>query len=128
MLMFLQRPDWRQILECLAKIKANGEYRINDLVNLSQDKVSQRSTVIILTTSNELLRINDFLSLQDKKTRIIIVFIDMNSFKRSKQSLTGKELKRLLQKFSENRVITYVCKKGDSLEECLKKPFPFTEE
>ncbi|MCK4777538.1 MAG: DUF58 domain-containing protein, partial [Actinomycetia bacterium] len=61
MLMFLQRPDWRQILECLAKIKANGEYRINDLVNLSQDKVSQRSTVIILTTSNELLRINDFL-------------------------------------------------------------------
>ncbi len=118
----IERPGFFPALEWLAGLKADGRQDAGALVEEVIPFIGQRSTVILIATSQKADWAGISTVVQARRARLIVVLIDARSYgKKSTPSLTT-----IAGKMAGARATLYGLKKGQDVRECLREPLNVT--
>ncbi len=121
-LIMVERPSFYPVLEWLAGLQADGRLEVDDLVEESIQHISQRSTVVLITNTQEADWAGLAAAAQARRARLIIILIDTKSFGESK----APRLADIAGSLPGARVTFYGLRKGQDIRECLREPLNVT--
>lgn len=117
----LTAPDWWQALEWLAKLEANGEKQLSEVIEDTLHLMPLRSTAVVLLPSNFSPPLDAFRALQAKRVRIVAVVFNGASYDPRMEVGGQEEFARLVEELTAERVIVYPVNKGDDLRKCFSR-------
>jgi len=116
----LFQPNFWQVLEWLAKVRAEGNKSIEMVLEEISLSLKPRSTCIIITPVSNKGYESIFSLLQTRRIRVIAIFLDSLTFGAISP---GKErFQQIIETLADKRIAVYRCGKGDVVSECLRRP------
>lgn len=118
----IERPGFYPALEWMAGLEANGRLDAAGLVEEAIPFISQRSTVILIATSQRADWADISAVVQARRARLIVVLIDARSY----GDETAPSLEAIAEEMVGARATFYGLKKGQDVRECLREPLNVT--
>ena len=118
----IERPGFYPALEWLAGLEARGLLDAAGLVEEAIPFIGQRSTVVMIATSQKTDWADISAAVQARRARLIVVLIDAASY----GSKAAPSLEAVASEMAGARVTFYGLKKGQDVRECLREPLNVT--
>lgn len=122
----LFQPNFWQALEWLAKVEAQEGIPLSEVLDKILAQLKPRSTCIIITPTANLDYQDVVAPLQERKIRVVVVFLDSPSFGASE--LRPEEVSKIREFLLDRRITVYSCAKGDDIAACLRESSTTTSE
>lgn len=118
----IERPGFYPTLEWLAGLKADGQLDAAGLVEETALYINQRSTVIMIATSQNTAWAEIAATVQARRARFIVVLVDARSYGET----SAPSIMDIAGEMAGERVTIYGIEKGQDIRECLKEPLSVT--
>ncbi|MFA5867177.1 MAG: DUF58 domain-containing protein [Actinomycetota bacterium] len=118
----IERPGFFPTLEWLAGLKANGRLDAAALVEEAIPFIGQRSTVILIATSQKADWADISAAVQARRARLIVVLVDARSY----GDKVSPTLEEISGEMAGARATLYGLMKGQDVKECLREPLNVT--
>lgn len=118
----IERPGFYPALEWMAGLKADGQRNAAELVEEIALYINQRSTVILIATSQNAAWAEIAATVQARRARFIVVLVDARSY----GDRSAPPLMDIVGEMAGERVTFYGLGKGQDVRECLREPLSVT--